>query len=123
VSIFNSDSFQLYSGISYTIKNDTAEPWLHLTEPPKSNGTHESKNCAAISPTNPSTYWYESITHNGESSFMDSSYKANYQVFRNVVTDYGADNTGASDASGAIQNAINGKLEPEPFSVTPSNNY
>ena len=39
---------------------------------------------------------------------MPSSYKSNYSVFRNVVTDYGADNTGNTDASVAIQNAING---------------
>lgn len=40
---------------------------------------------------------------------MDSTYKANYNVFRNVVTDFQADNTGATDASAAIQRAINGK--------------
>lgn len=33
-------------------------------------------------------------------------------MFRNVVTDYGADNTGATDASVAIQNAINGMYIP-----------
>jgi hypothetical protein len=59
-------------------------------------------------PIAPSKYWYESILHNGEASFMPSSYKSNYGVFRNVVTDYGADNTGNTDASGAIQKAING---------------
>jgi glucan 1,3-beta-glucosidase len=59
-------------------------------------------------PIIPSTYWYESILHNGEASFMPSSYKPNYSVFRNVVTDYGADNTGNTDASVAIQNAIGG---------------
>jgi hypothetical protein len=41
---------------------------------------------------------------------MASPWLPNYKVFRNVVTDFGADNTGNSDASGAIQNAINGKL-------------
>lgn len=30
----------------------------------------------------------------------------NYKVFRNVVTDYGADNTGKKDATAAIQRAI-----------------
>ena len=40
---------------------------------------------------------------------MSSSYKANYQVFRNAVTQYGADNTGQTDASAKIQAAINGK--------------
>lgn len=38
---------------------------------------------------------------------MSSSYKANYKVWRNVVTDFGADNTGNTDASAAIQRAIN----------------
>lgn len=63
-------------------------------------------------PITPSRYWYESITHNGEASFMPSSYKPNYRVFRNVVTDYGADNTGNNDASAAIQKAINGVYFP-----------
>jgi glucan 1,3-beta-glucosidase len=39
---------------------------------------------------------------------MPSSYKPNYSVFRNVVTDFGADNTGNTDASVAIQKAIDG---------------
>jgi len=59
-------------------------------------------------PIGSSTYWYESILHNGEASFMPLSYKPNYTVFRNVVIDYGADNTGNTDASVAIQNAIDG---------------
>jgi len=50
-----------------------------------------------------------------ESSFMDSAYKSNYVVFRNVVTDFGADNTGSTDASVAIQNAINSKSFHENF--------
>jgi hypothetical protein len=37
-------------------------------------------------------------------------YKDKYKVVRNVVTDYGADNTGQKDASSAIQTAIRGKL-------------
>jgi glucan 1,3-beta-glucosidase len=65
-------------------------------------------NCGGPNPDSPSKFWYEAIAHNGESSFLDSSYKANYHVFRNVVTDFGADNTGATDASAAIQQAING---------------
>ncbi|KAI9035159.1 exo-beta-1 [Aspergillus affinis] len=51
-------------------------------------------------------YWYANIEHNGQSSFLESGSKENYTVFRNVVTDFKADNTGATDASGAIQNAI-----------------
>ena len=57
-----------------------------------------------------SSYWYEAINHNGEASFMQPSCKTGYQVFRNVVTDFGADNTGNNDASTAIQNAIDCKL-------------
>lgn len=39
---------------------------------------------------------------------MDSEYKDNYEVFRNVVDDFGADNTGDEDAAPAIQAAIQG---------------
>ncbi|RAL17631.1 putative exo-beta-1,3-glucanase [Aspergillus homomorphus CBS 101889] len=96
-------------GIPFLIQNKTARPWDPV--PPPSLGgniTHHQKraNCGGPTPDSPSKFWYETIAHNGESSFLDSSYKANYKVFRNVVTDYGADNTGATDASTAIQNAI-----------------
>ena len=57
-----------------------------------------------------STYWYEAIEHNGQSSFLSCQYRDNYKVFRNVVKDYGADNTGSKDASEAIEKAIKGKL-------------
>lgn len=40
---------------------------------------------------------------------MTPGYKQNYKVFQNVVSDYGANNTGQSDASSAIQSAIRGK--------------
>lgn len=39
---------------------------------------------------------------------MGGSYKGNYKVFRNVDTDFRADNTGSRNASTAIQNAITG---------------
>lgn len=51
-------------------------------------------------------YWYEEIEHNGESSFLQGQFKDQYTVFRNVVKDYGADNTGSVDAGAAIQAAI-----------------
>lgn len=57
-----------------------------------------------------STYWYEAIEHNGQSSFLSSQYRDSYKVFRNVVKDYGADNTGSEDASEAIEKAIKGNL-------------
>lgn len=42
---------------------------------------------------------------------MDSKYKDNYSVFRNVVKDFGADNTGQKDAAAAISAAIKGMDE------------
>lgn len=58
-------------------------------------------------------YWYEEIEHNGESSFLQEQFKDQYIVFRNVVNDYGADNTGSVDAAAAIQAAIDGMLHLE----------
>ncbi|KAL4778682.1 pectate lyase superfamily protein-domain-containing protein [Aspergillus varians] len=90
------------SGIPFTIQDYAARPWHGLN-----NITHQPNrpaiNCAA---SGSSKFWYEEIQHNGESSFLVSGYKENYKVFRNTVTDYGADNTGQSDASPAIQKAI-----------------
>ena len=57
-----------------------------------------------------SKFWYENIQHNGISPFIPNGQGAQWKVFRNVVQDYGADNTGVRDASAAIQNAINGEL-------------
>ncbi|KAF1351319.1 putative exo-beta-1,3-glucanase [Delphinella strobiligena] len=51
-----------------------------------------------------STFWYESIAHNGESPFIPNG--ATWKVFRNVVADYGADSSGNLDATKAIQKAI-----------------
>lgn len=96
------------SGIQYTIKNESAQPWLHTSQAAPHAVNAPLAMCASLTPSNPSQWWYEAITHNGQASYMDSSYKSNYAVFRNVVTDFGADNTGANDASAAIQNAING---------------
>ncbi|KAL4975212.1 pectate lyase superfamily protein-domain-containing protein [Aspergillus desertorum] len=42
--------------------------------------------------------WYEEIEHNGQKQ----------QVFRNAITDYGANHAGQSDASSAIKKAIGG---------------
>ncbi|KAL4924517.1 glycoside hydrolase family 55 protein [Aspergillus undulatus] len=90
-------------GIPFTIQNYAAQPWHELN-----NATHQPNqptvNCATFPSS--SKYWYEEIEHNGESSFLVPGYKENYKVFRNVITDYGADNTGQSDASSAIQSAI-----------------
>lgn len=64
--------------------------------------------CSSSEGSGSSKYWYEEIDHNGESSFLQGQYKDQYTVFRNVVKDYGADNSGSVDAGAAIQAAIDG---------------
>lgn len=54
-------------------------------------------------------FWYERIVHDGSSPFIPGG--ANWKVFRNVVQDYGADNSGNQDARRAIQNAIDGEIQ------------
>jgi glucan 1,3-beta-glucosidase len=100
-----------HSGIPYVIQNHTAQPWKSLEKAPSHDKPRPKiTSCPALTPSHPSKYWYETITHNGESSFMQSQFKSNYKVFRNVVTDFGADNTGNTDASKAIQRAIEGSV-------------
>ncbi|CAK7219716.1 hypothetical protein SBRCBS47491_003942 [Sporothrix bragantina] len=48
-------------------------------------------------------FWMEDFQRKGTVPWGDDP---NYKVFRNVVTDYGADNTGKKDATAAIQKAI-----------------
>ncbi|BCR94046.1 glycoside hydrolase family 55 protein [Aspergillus luchuensis] len=94
------------SGIPYTIKNQSAQPWLYRTTAPITHSALAEEDSLCTSSSNSSGYWYEQIDHNGQSSFMDSRYKDNYTVFRNVVKDFGADNTGQKDAAAAISAAI-----------------
>lgn len=98
------------SGKQFKLLDKSKQPWVKLNQFSEPLGKIDLANtCTPLSATNPSTWWYESITHNGESSFMDSNYINNYAVVRNVVTDFGADNTGNTDASAAIQRAISGE--------------
>jgi hypothetical protein len=108
------------SGIPFTLLDTSIQPWVKLNQPSNIAAAAEidaATTCTPLTATNPSTWWYESITHNGLSSFMSSDYRNEYSVFRNVVTDFGADNTGATDASTAIQNAINGMFLTQPQSL------
>ena len=78
----------------------TSTPAVHKT-------LIEGSGCSS-GQSDSSKYWYEEIEHNGESSFLGEKYKDHYKVFRNVVSDYGADNSGKTNAAAAIQSAIEG---------------
>ncbi|KAK7714001.1 hypothetical protein SLS57_007288 [Botryosphaeria dothidea] len=98
------------TGIPYTSFNETKEPWVSVNTPP-SNSTRPKilaaqAACSPLTADNPSTYWLQGVTHNGKSSFLNSD-QGDYSPFRNVVQDFGADNTGKTSATTAIQNAIN----------------
>ena len=77
-------------------------PQANLNSPNSSR----SQSCSPPTSGGVSSFWYENIDHNGLAPFYGDS---SYVVFRNVL-DYQADNTGESDASGAIQNALKGML-------------
>lgn len=58
-----------------------------------------------MAPTNPSSFWYEEINHNGISPFITDG--SSWVVYRNVKTQFGAKGDGSTDDTAAIQNAIN----------------
>ncbi|KAG2413903.1 hypothetical protein HFD88_003093 [Aspergillus terreus] len=97
--------FECARGIPFTLKDNKIKPWLHVTQAP---AVHQpiGQQVGCSSTNSSSGYWYEHIEHNGQSSFLSPEYKEKYAVFRNVVADFHADNTGKTDASDAIQNAI-----------------
>lgn len=101
------------SGIPYTALNTSIQPWNHLITHPGQNAARRDSAASCTGPiANPGQpYWYGQMTHNGLSSF--NTHASTYPIFRDVTTSpYNADNTGASDASTAIQNAINGMRKP-----------
>ncbi|KAE8355149.1 pectate lyase superfamily protein-domain-containing protein [Aspergillus coremiiformis] len=95
-------------GIPFTIQNEAAKPWNQSDIVPVTHApiVHDSTSTCSSNGSPSSGYWYEKIEHNGQSSFLSSDYKGNYKVFRDVVMDYQADNTGNQDAASAIQKAI-----------------
>ena len=66
----------------------------------------QAKNLSPFPPDQPRIFWYEQITHDGISPFIPGGEK--WKVFRNVVAEYGADNSGDVNAQPALQKAING---------------
>jgi glucan 1,3-beta-glucosidase len=97
----------LSSGIPFTVQDDTPQSWHNPVTTVTHQPNQQSSSCTAAG-TSSSGFWYEKIAHNGQSSFLSTDVKKNYPVFRNVVKDFGADNTGQNDTAGAIQSAIEG---------------
>ncbi|KAH8803084.1 putative exo-beta-1,3-glucanase [Xylogone sp. PMI_703] len=92
-------------GIPLDFPNKTIKPWDAI-KPPRSKALVKDQSCSALTPTNPSTFWYEQITHNGMSPFIQNG--ASWQVYRNVKTSqFGAAGNGVADDTNALQNAIN----------------
>ncbi|OJD33323.1 exo-beta-protein [Diplodia corticola] len=99
--------FGLSAAAPYPLYNETSGPSASVnssafnsTRPPYLAA------CSPLTVDNPTTYWLEDITHNGLSSYLSAGL-GDYSTFRNVVKDFGADKSGKTDASVAIQNAIN----------------
>ncbi|KAL4873586.1 hypothetical protein BDV12DRAFT_160315 [Aspergillus spectabilis] len=109
---------------TYVLRSSTNTPQGSRREPPHSPLIHITKEIAqaaalvaeadtAASMANGSstlakradgTFWMKDIRRQGAVPWGND---ANYKVFRNVVNDYHADPTGASDSTAAIQAAIN----------------
>ena len=95
-------------GIPYPMQQESPKEFgvLSTSTPVTHKTLIDSSQCS--SGQGSSKYWYEEIKHNGQSSFLGEKYKDHYKVFRNVVSDYGADNSGKTNAAAAIQSAIEG---------------
>ena len=87
--------------------NESKKPWetVHASSSVKRPQSFAAQaSCGGPTASNPSTYWLEQIKHDGTSPFINDD---DWVVFRNVVSQYGADSSGNSDSASAIQNAIN----------------
>lgn len=95
------------TGIPLRNLNESKKPWetVHASSSVKRPQSFAAQaSCGGPTASNPSTYWLEQIKHDGTSPFINDD---DWVVFRNVVSQYGADSSGNSDSASAIQNAIN----------------
>ena len=87
--------------------NLSSVPLLINTTLPKAHSlVNADISCTGPVASNPSTFWREEITHNGIAPLVSDT---TYEVYRTAVQ-WGADNTGVNDASGAINAAIIGEF-------------
>ena len=96
-----------------TSQSNTTSVKSFLNDTTRSNTTFKQflqiADACVLKASDPSDYWYEQITHNGISPFIEKGDK--WKVFRNVVSDYSADPRGAIDAHDAFQRAIDGDTD------------
>ncbi|OJJ00551.1 hypothetical protein ASPVEDRAFT_128758 [Aspergillus versicolor CBS 583.65] len=108
------NTYSLYSGANFTRRNDHSyPPLLHITEEvahaaalvaEADRANQLATGSATLTARAEGTFWMKDIRRQGTVPWGDD---AQYKVFRNVVDDYHADPTGASDSTAAIQAAIN----------------
>lgn len=88
--------------------NLSSIPLLINTTHPKVEAREVAASCSGPVASNPTTFWREEINHNGIAPLVTDT---TYLVYRTAVQ-WGADNTGVNDASGAINAAIIGEPMP-----------
>ncbi|CZR51994.1 related to exo-beta-1,3-glucanase [Phialocephala subalpina] len=104
-------------GLNISINPDII---LNSTSPTHPVSFIAQASCNGPQPGSPSTFWREQAAHNGIAATLSGS----FTVWRNVVSDFGADNSGSSDASGAINNAISsGSRKGNGFTTRPAYVY